>query len=137
MSECFQGPCAEGEVFVPVDRYSAKCGPDAFLNASPKNVINFSKWSQKDRENDFNDEPFSFTYNDECYMTTTEAFCGHGNVARFFVPYKTPFCVRRDHHDCVKVQYNLGRPALVPCEDGYEADPVRNLCVEKASVEFD
>ena len=87
---------------MPVNRYRTECMPDACLEGKPKNATNFSKWSQNKNKDGVNDQPFLFTYKDECYMTETEAFCGPGKVVHFLVPYKNPFCVPHDYESCVR-----------------------------------
>ena len=121
---------------MPVDRCSAKCDSDAFLEGNPKNANNFSKWSQSGYNDGLNHGPFLFTYKDECYMTETQAFCGSGNVARFLVPYKSPFSVPRDYRSCLRIA-ELSKSVKFPCRRGFVEDENRNICVSESLVEFD
>ena len=85
---------------MPVNKYRTKCRPDACLEGKPQNATNFSKWSQSKDKDGVNDEPFLFTYKDECYMMDAEVFCGPGKIVRFLVPYKSPFSVPQDYDSC-------------------------------------
>ena len=72
-------------------------------------------------------------------MTETQAFCGAGRIARFFAPYKSPFCVPRDFEECryyVPAAPYAGTTTVeVPCGPGLVEDRARNFCVP--AVEFD
>ena len=128
-----QGPCDAGQVLLPVDRQTAECGPDVCVRSGPKNAINFSKWAQNGGDGN-NDKPFLFTHKKGCYMTETEAFCEPGKVARFMVPYKSPFCVPRDYDECSLVAPSSSI-AKVECEAGFVEDSTRNLCVPQVELD--
>ena len=132
-----QGPCPQGQAIAPLDRFSAQCQVDACRQSLPKNAIHFSKvarkWSEYKFPGDYS-EPFMFTYKNECYMTETQAFCEPGKVARFLRPYKSPFCVPRDHDECsFYSKGGLSTAVKSECEDGYVEDRARNVCVPALS----
>ena len=136
----FKGPCPHGEVLIPVNRTSAKCGPDACQNKEPLNGRIISKYASYEESREDENEVFKFTYNDTCYMTETEGFCGAGKVVRFLPPYKSPFCVPADYDNC-QIQINAGpkassSPNTIPCPSGYKVDGVRNFCVRVIIDEF-
>ena len=120
---------------VPLDSGNAECGADVCIGRGPKNAINFSTWSSKGGDN-LNDGPFLFVFKNECYMTETEAFCGAGKVVRFLVPYKSPYCVPRDHEVCPVSPAAPTDSVKTPCKPGFVEDGVKNLCV-KESLDFD
>ena len=71
-------------------------------------------------------------------MTETEAFCGPGKVVRFLLPYKSPFCVPRDHEDCTlgTRSKTVISPIWIQCSRGYVEDRARKVCIKKSKQTY-
>ena len=117
-----------------MNKTSAKCGPDACRRKTPTKAINFSTLSTYEGILEDEEVVFKFTYNNECYMTETEAFCGPGKVVRFLLPYKSPLCVPWDYeHEGCMLDFRTKAASTAiknPCRSGYVEDTARHLCVQ-------